>query len=141
MKNKTFNKTTFTASLNALQETEQQIEALKQQLTKHYQELDAVIQKCLIDYKWKPFYNEKSVYIMLEEKTAWHVWFLEEDTGSFRFREAPNEFTDVRHFYRQPAVPPKTPREKHEWIVPLWLFQEINNLMELYLEDDRYLDR
>lgn len=140
MKNKTFNKTTFTASLNAIQETEQQIEELKQKETKYYQELDAIIRKSLIDYEWKPYYNEKAVYIMLDEKTAWHVWFLEESSGSFRFREVPNEFTKIHHYYRQPIFPPETARDKHEWIVPIWLFQEISSLVELYLEEDKRLE-
>lgn len=138
MKNRTFDKTTFSASLNTIQETEQQIEVLKQKATKYYQELDDIIQISLMDYQWKPYYNEKAVYIMLEEKTAWHVWFLEKTTESFRFREAPNEFIDVEHFYRQPISPPKIKREKHEWIVPMWLFQEINSLVELGFEEDKY---
>lgn len=141
MKNNTFNKATFTATLNAIQETAQQIEELKQKKTKYYQKLDTIIRKSLIDYKWKPYYNEKSVYIVLEEKTAWHVWFLEEDTGSFRFREVPNEFTEIYHYYRQPIMPTKTAGEKHEWIVPMWLFQEINSLIKLYLEPDKRLKR
>jgi hypothetical protein len=140
MKNKTFNKIAFTTSLNVVQETELHIEELKQKTTKYYQELDAIIRQSLIDYKWKPYYNEKAVCIVLEEKAAWHLWFLEENTGSFRFREVPNEFTDIHHFYRQPILPPAIAREKHEWVVPMWLFQEINNLMELALEEDRYLD-
>ena len=138
MKNKAFNQATFSASVNIIQQTDQQIEALKQKTTKYYQELDAIIRKSLIDYEWKPYYNEKAVYIVLKEKAAWHVWFMEESINSFRFREAPNEFTDVHHFYRQPILPPGITREKHEWIVPLWLFQEINNLMELDLAEDRY---
>jgi hypothetical protein len=141
MKNKIFNKAIFTTSLNAIHETELQMEKLAQKTAKYYQELDAVIQKSLMDYKWQPYYNEKAVYIMLEERTAWHIWFLEEDSGSFRFREAPNEFTDVRHFYRQPIFPPETIREKHEWIVPMWLFQEISSLVELDMTEDRYLDQ
>lgn len=140
MKNKTFDKTTFTVSLNAIQEAEQKIEELKQKTTKYYQELDTIIRKSLIDYKWKPYYNEKAVYVMLEERSAWHIWFLEESGSSFRFREAPNEFTDIHHFYSQPVLPPETPREKHEWIVPMWLFQEINSLVEFYLHEDRHLD-
>ena len=137
MKNSTLDKPFFTNSFKALKNTEKRIVNLKEECNKYYQELDGIVRKSLIDYNWKPKYNEKAVYITLDDRDASHVWFLEEDTDYFRFREAPNEYTNIRHFCRQRIIPSEI-NERHHWIIPMQLFQELNSIVGFNFIKDKH---
>jgi hypothetical protein len=137
MENGLFNKPKFIESYGALSATEERIKALSIESEKHYQELDKIICKSLIDYQWQPYYNEKAVFISLEGREAWHRWFLENEGGWLRFREVPNDFPHIRNYSLQDIVPSEI-NKMHYWIIPLPLFKELNKICAFTLYPDKH---
>lgn len=127
----------FKQSYNETLAINQKIKALEEEREKYYQALDKLISQWLIEYNWKPYYNEKAVNIALDGQVAWHLWFLEIDRDCFRFREVPNDFPHIRNYYRQEILPTEQ-NQRHSWIVPMPLFQELNSFLSFTIYRDKH---
>ncbi len=127
--------------LEAQRRIDRQIQSLTVEKEQFYTQLDQIVIDAILKVNWKPFYDEKAVFVDLVNETAWHVWFLEQDfrvtENYYRFREVPNDFPIIFNYYAQQEYP-KRVEGVHEWILPMSVYQAFSQIMDIYMLPNKH---
>ncbi len=127
-----FDSQQFEQQMEALKTNKQRIEDLKAANIKIASDVISLIREVTLD--WEPKYNEKAISINPGEMTACHVWFIEEQCGDLRFKEAPGHYPDNHHYVRVDKTSPTNVL----WVVPLKFFMALNEGGYFYLYQNTY---
>lgn len=98
---------------------------LSKKIDQSIEEITTIIAKELIN--WKPLKDEMAV-CYYPGYDAWYVWFIEEQYGSYRFKETPSWEPRIQSYYRQSI---EDSGGGDMIIMPLELFQEINFTLQI----------